>query len=198
MRGIRKRKGSSGSLNEMERALFRELGAKSARSRASGSDARSVAQRPAGARGGRLRRLLVTVFAVARASADNPSGSGYEIGDGVIGDVDTTFFLDPVGVRRRAGARERERHEARRDQHGCYPHARVHKCEHGVDLSGMWLDTNVDPNTGHVWLYFAFSREGATTGQIGSEFQRNALPAACDFTNFPPSRTGALTRRRRR
>ena len=57
----------------------------------------------------------------------------------------------------------------------------------GVDLSGMWLDTNVAAN-GDVWLYFAFSRESATTGQVAFEFQQAPLPGASISRMSPLSR----------
>jgi hypothetical protein len=50
----------------------------------------------------------------------------------------------------------------------------------GNDLSGVYLDTNIEAN-GDVWLYFAFQRDASSTGQVVFEFDANAAPAACDY-----------------
>jgi hypothetical protein len=64
----------------------------------------------------------------------------------------------------------------------------------GNDLSGVYLDTNIDAN-GDVWLYFAFQRDASSTGQVVFEFDANAAPAACDYNGVnltnPPGATGS-------
>jgi len=193
MRGMGKQRRSSGSPDGSERGLFRELGAKSARSSASRANA---PRRPRGRFVALLTILVVgaaTVFAVATAFADNPTGSGYTIGDGIIGDIGTTFFPDPVGSVDELGPENGADTKLDVINTASPPMLEFTNVNGGVDLSGMWLDTNVDPTTGDVWLYFAFSREAATTGQIAFEFERSPLPVACDFTNVSPIKNGNLT-----
>ncbi len=192
MWGTGKRRRPSGSADQTERELFRELGAKSARSNKS---------MPRGSRRrGRFAGLVALVivfsaaaFAVATAFADNPTGSGYTIGDGIIGDAGTTFFSDPVGSVDELGPKNGNSTKLDVINTATPPMLEFTNVNGGVDLSGMWLDTHVDPATGDVWLYFAFSREAATTGQVAFEFQRSPLPAACDFTNVSPVNDGSLT-----
>ena len=148
-----------------------------------------------------LRRrsvLVATVLAIAAtaafavvALADNPLGSGYDI-NGSVPDPGTSFFPDPVGSVQELGPQNGSGTKLGVIHTAVPPMLGFTDINGGVDLSGMWLDTNVATN-GDVWLYFGFSRESATTGQVAFEFQQAPLPGACDFTNVSPIQNGALT-----
>src|SRR3954447_15781299 len=49
-----------------------------------------------------------------------------------------------------------------------------------VDLNKVYTQTAVDPNTGHIWYYFAWVRDSNSgSGFISIELQKSGVPAAC-------------------
>ena len=108
---------------------------------------------------------------------------GFNIDGDVLGtggeEVDASFFADPSGNSTELGAVNANynkvgnihSHVSTTDN----PTLGYESINPGNDLSGVWLDTNVDAN-GDVWLYFAFQRFSGSTGQVAFEFQQAATP----------------------
>ena len=187
MWGVGNRKRPDGVDDESGRALFRELGAKGGQ-----VPARSSRRRPLllGI-GAALVIGVASVFAVATARADTPSGSGHEI-DGVIADSNSTNFPDPVGSVKELGPVNGAPTKVGVINTAPTPMLGFTAINGGDDLSGMWLDTTVAPN-GHIWLYIAWKRDSATTSQVAFEFDKNAQPAACNYAGVNQSEHSPLS-----
>ena len=124
------------------------------------------------------------VFVVAASAGLNTLGSGYDI-DGTVPDASiptSGFFVDPHGsvaeldvINQSTAKLGNVRYDA--------PATLDYNDENpGNDLSGVWMDTNVVNN--QVWLYLGFSRDAASTGQVVFEFNKNAAPAACNYSGI--------------
>ncbi len=181
MLGMGNRRRPWGSNNRPERALVRETAATSASFTARHSRRRSLLLSVAAA-------LVIggtTVFVVAAGAGPlNTLGSGYDI-NGVVPDASipaSAFFDDPHGsvaeldvINQATAKLGNIRYDA--------PATLDYNDENpGNDLSGVWMDTNVV--AGQVWLYLGFSRDAASTGQVVFEFNKNAAPTACDYSDI--------------
>ncbi len=104
---------------------------------------------------------------------------GFNIDGNVLGtggaEVDAVFFADPSGSIKELGAINSNTTKVGNIHLDTPPTLEYTAVNPGQDLSGVWLDTNVDQN-GDVWLYFAFLRAESSTGQVGFEFQQAAAP----------------------
>jgi Domain of unknown function (DUF5979) len=126
----------------------------------------------------------ITVFA-SPASADGTLNSGFEI-DGFVPDVPPpapgpSFFADPNGSVQELDVVNQSTAKLGNIQSDVAPTLDYNDENPGNDLSGVWMQTNVV--NGKVWLYFAYSRDAASTGQVVFEFNKLAAPAACNYTN---------------
>ncbi len=136
--------------------------------------------------------VAATLLLFAPGSARAASG-GYTI-DGDDPDAGAAFYTDPSGNSSELGAEQGSTTKLGNIHDDVLPTLGYTSITPGQDLGGVYLDTRVDPNTGHVWLYFAFEREADSTGQVLFEFQQNARPAACDYTGAsltPPANAAA-------
>ena len=191
MWGMGNRSEPDGPDETPERALFRALATKNDRPEAGGGRRR------------RSRRKLVVVGAVAlalaavlavAAAADNPTGSGWNVGDGTIPDTPgTASFPDPAGAVKELGPKNGSSTKIGVVNTAAPPMLDFTDINPGNDLSGMWLGTKVQSSNQHVWLYFAWAREAASTGFIGFEFQKSKQPAACDYTGLSQEQQNPLS-----
>jgi hypothetical protein len=108
---------------------------------------------------------------------------GYTIDGTVPDNANMAFFPDPVGSTTELGAINSNTTKLGVVHTDALPTLGFNSISPGNDLSGIWLDTKRDQN-GHVWLYFAWSRASASTGQIVFEFQKAAAPGACNYTGI--------------
>jgi len=131
---------------------------------------------------GALALLGALILSTGSAAAAN---GGFSI-DGTVPDAGAHFFADPYGATSELGALNASYNKLGNiNTHAptsTNPTLGYTSITPGQDLSGVWLDTSVDPNTGHVWLYFAFQRVADSTGQVLFEFDQNAAPTACDYS----------------
>ncbi len=52
-----------------------------------------------------------------------------------------------------------------------------------VDLNTVYTQTAIDPNTGHIWYYFAWARDSNNgSGFISIELEKSGVPATCTGT----------------
>jgi hypothetical protein len=115
---------------------------------------------------------------VQPALAAGTLNSGYTI-EGTVPDAGTTFFPDPSGAAKELDVINESTAKLGNIGTDAPPTLAYNAENPGNDLSGVWMDTNVV--NGQVWLYFAFSRLAASTGQVVFEFDKNAAPVACNY-----------------
>jgi uncharacterized repeat protein (TIGR01451 family) len=136
--------------------------------------------------------LVLAACLAVTAAADNPSGSGWNIGDGTIPDPAATSFLDPVGSVKELGPLNGASTKIGVIDTAAPPMLDFTDINPGNDLASMSLGTSVAPD-GHIWLYFAWAREAASTGFIGFEFQKSKQPQACNYNGLSQIQQNPLT-----
>jgi hypothetical protein len=121
---------------------------------------------------------------------------GFNI-DGIVPDAGSMAFTDPSGATAELGPLNQNTTKLGVINTDPLPTLGYTSITPGNDLTTAWLQTKVDPATGHVWLYFAFARASASTGVVAFEFEKAAAPADCDYTGVnltdPPGATNAAS-----
>jgi len=123
-----------------------------------------------------LLPLAVLVAPMARA-ADGP----FTI-EGVVPDAGATELPDAFGNVKELGPKNSNTTKIGVVHSASVPMLDTTNPNGQVDLRRAWLDTETDPVTSHIWLYFAWERDANSgSGFIAYEFMKQKAPAACAY-----------------